>query len=223
MKRRVEHVSAFEGYQRWAATYDAAPNPVVAMDVRHTPALLRPQHGEHILDAGCGTGRSLPAMIEAGARPVGIDFSVEMLKVAHRRLPGAHLAAADLQRPLPLRSRRFDAALCALVGEHLDDLPSVFGEVRRVLRPGGRFVFSVYHPELAAAGVEANFEDAGTEYRLGAVRYTTGDYLTLLSDAGFRDLASQEFAGDEALAAAIPNGARYLGRPMLLVLTARAA
>jgi len=192
------------------------------MDMRHTPAFLNPQRGESILDAGCGTGRSLPWMIEAGARPVGIDFSIEMLKVAHRRLPGAHLAA-DLQRPLPLRSRRFDAAHCALVGEHLEDLRATFVELRRVLRPGGRFVFSAYHPELAAAGVEANFEDSGTEYRLGAVRYTTGDYLTLLSDAGFRDLAHQEFAGDEALAAVIPNGSRYLGRPMLLVLTARNA
>jgi ubiquinone/menaquinone biosynthesis C-methylase UbiE len=223
MKRRVEHVSAFEGYQRWAATYDDAPNPVVAMDIRHTPAYLAPRRGERILDAGCGTGRSLQAMTQAGARPVGLDFSVEMLKVAHRRMPRAHLAAADLQKPLPLRDRRFDAALCALVGEHLEDLPSVFNEVRRVLRPGARFVFSVYHPELAAAGVEANFEAAGTEYRLGAVRYTTGDYLTLLSDAGFRDLTSHEFAGDEALASAIHNGARYLGRPMLLVLTANVA
>jgi ubiquinone/menaquinone biosynthesis C-methylase UbiE len=223
MQRRIRHVSAIEGYQRWAATYDATPNPVVAMDRRFTLGFLGPRRGEHILDAGCGTGASLPSIVQAGARPVGIDFSVEMLRVARRRLPGVHLAAADLQRPLPLRPHRFDAALCALVGEHLADLPTVFAELRRVLLPGGRFVFSVYHPELAAAGAEANFEDAGTEYRLGAMRYTTGDYLTLLSDAGFRDLSYREFAGDDVLAAAIPNGARYLGRPMLLVLTARTA
>ena len=223
MQRRIRHVSALEGYQRWAATYDATPNPVVAMDRRFTPAFLRLEPGERILDAGCGTGASLPSFVAGGARPVGIDFSVEMLKLAHRRQPGVHLAAADLQRPLPLRPRRFDAALCALVGEHLDDLPAVFTELRRVLRPQGRLVFSVYHPELAAAGVEANFEAAGTEYRLGAVRYSTADYLTLLSDAGFHNLAAQDFAGDETLASAIPNGARYLGRPMLLVLTARNA
>jgi len=193
------------------------------MDRRHTPAFLAPQTGESILDAGCGTGRSLPAIIDAGARPVGIDFSVEMLKVAQRRLPGAWLAAADLQRPLPLRSARFDAALCALVGEHLEDLPFTFAELRRVLRPGGRFVFSVYHPEMAAAGIEAHFEDRGIEYRLGAVKYTTADYLTLLSDAGFESLTSQDFSGDSDLVAELPNGARYLGRPLLLVLTGRIA
>jgi SAM-dependent methyltransferase len=223
MKRRVEHVSAFEGYQRWAATYDATPNPIVAMDDRYTLPLLGPRPGESILDAGCGTGRSLPSMVEAGARPVGLDFSVEMLKVARRRLAGVRLAAADLHRPLPLRPRRFDAALCALVGEHLQDLRPLFSEVRRVLRPGGRFVFSVYHPELAAAGKEANFEDRGTEYRLGAMRYTTDDYLTLLDAAGFRDPSFQEFSGDAQLAAAIPGGERYFGQPLLLLLTARTA
>jgi SAM-dependent methyltransferase len=221
MNRRVEHVSALEGYQRWAATYDATPNPVVAMDLRHTPGFLNPQPGERILDLGCGTGRSLPWMLEAGARAVGIDFSIEMLKVAHQRLPSASLALVDLQRPLPLRPHYFDAAHCALVGEHLDDLAALFSELRRVLRPGGRLVFSVYHPDLAAAGVEANFEAQGTEYRLGAVRYTTTDYLTLLSDAAFENLTSHEFAGDKALAATIPNGHKYLERPLLLVLTAR--
>ncbi|HLG11646.1 MAG TPA: class I SAM-dependent methyltransferase [Dehalococcoidia bacterium] len=220
MQRRIEHVSAFEGYQRWAASYDDTPNPVVAMDERHTLPFLAPRPGEDILDAGCGTGRSLPPIVAAGARPVGLDFSIEMLKVARRRQPGARIAAADLQRTLPLRSHRFDAALCALVGEHLTDLRATFAEVRRVLRPGGRFVFSVYHPEMAAAGVEANFEDQGTEYRLGAVRYSTGDYLTLLSDAGFYEPSYQEFTGDEELAARLPNGTKYLGRPLLLVLTA---
>ncbi len=223
MRRRVEHVSAFAGYQRWAATYDDTPNPVVAMDARHTLPLLAPRPGEDVLDAGCGTGRSLPSLVAAGARPVGIDFSVEMLKVARRRLPGARLAAADLQRPLPLRPRRFDAALCALVGEHLPDLRATFSEVQRVLRPAGRFVFSVYHPEMAAAGVEANFEAGGTEYRLGAVKYSTSDYLTLLLDAGFREPSFEEFAGDEELAAHLPNGAKYLGRQLLLVFTTRSA
>lgn len=220
MPRRVQHVSAWEGYQRWAATYDSGPNPVIAMDERYTPAVLAARPGERILDAGCGTGRGLAAMLQSGARPLGIDFSVEMLKVAHGRQPRVHLAAADLQKPLPLRSRRFDAALCALVGEHLADLRTFFSEVRRVLRPGGRFVFSVYHPEMAAAGVEANFEDGGTEYRLGAVKYTVGDYRTLLADAGFREPAQREFAGDETLAAQIPNGARYVGKPVLLILSA---
>jgi hypothetical protein len=94
--------------------------------------------------------------------------------------------------------------------------------VHRVLRPGARFVFSVYHPEMAAAGVEANFQDSGVEYRLGAVKYTISDYLNLLSDAGFLTPAYQEFAGDAELAARLPNGAKYLGRPLLLVMTAAA-
>jgi ubiquinone/menaquinone biosynthesis C-methylase UbiE len=220
MKRRVKQVSAFEGYQRWAASYDSTPNPVVAMDQRQTMSFLAPLRGEAVLDAGCGTGHSLARIAAAGARPVGLDFSVEMLKVARRRLPAAGLVAADLERTLPLRSRRFDAALCALVGEHLPRLRATFAELRRVLRPGGRFVFSVYHPTMAAAGVEANFREGSTEYRLGAVKYTADDYLSFMGDAGFANATLHEFVGDSELAAGVPDGGKYLGQPLLLVITA---
>jgi SAM-dependent methyltransferase len=122
-----------------------------------------------------------------------------------------------------VRPACFDAALCALIGEHLDDLPTVFAETHAALRPRGRFVFSVYHPELAAAGKEANFAREDTEYRLGAVRYRTEDYLHLLADAGFQDLTTHEFHGDRELAAAVPPAERYIDHPLLLVLEARKA
>jgi SAM-dependent methyltransferase len=44
-------------------TYDETPNPVVAMDARHTLDALAPKPDEHVLDAGCGTGRHLGPMI----------------------------------------------------------------------------------------------------------------------------------------------------------------
>jgi SAM-dependent methyltransferase len=65
----TKRVSVQEGYDLWSETYDTTPNPVVAMDARHTVALLQPQVGERILDAGCGTGRNLKALLEAGAIP----------------------------------------------------------------------------------------------------------------------------------------------------------
>src|SRR5439155_23858314 len=154
MERSVRNVEALEGYNLWAATYDETPTPVVALDARHSVRVLTPAPGELILDAGCGTGRNLGAIKEAGARPVGVDFSPAMLEVAHRVHAEADLAVADLQQALPFADGRFDAALCALVGEHLSELPSVFSELPRVLKPGGRLVFSVYHPDMAAAGIE---------------------------------------------------------------------
>ncbi|HWO73614.1 MAG TPA: class I SAM-dependent methyltransferase, partial [Dehalococcoidia bacterium] len=152
MTENVRRVDPLEGYERWAATYDTTPDPVVSLDSRHSVRVLSVESGELILDAGCGTGRNLSRMREEGARPVGIDFSPAMLRSAHRRVPDVPLAAADLQSPLPFRDATFDAVLCSLVGEHLARLEFALGELRRVLKVGGRLVFSVYHPQLAAAG-----------------------------------------------------------------------
>jgi SAM-dependent methyltransferase len=111
--------------------------------------------------------------------------------------------------------------LCALIGEHLNVLPLALEEMHRVLRPGGRLVFSVYHPEMAAAGKEANFERSGVEYRLGAYRYSMADYANLLEVAGFEDPARHEFLGDERLVRSVPSATRLLGFPVLLVFEAR--
>ncbi|HWQ34254.1 MAG TPA: class I SAM-dependent methyltransferase [Blastocatellia bacterium] len=221
MEKKIQRVTVQEGYDLWAETYDTTPNPVVAMDARHTLSMLAPQPGERILDAGCGTGRNLKSVISAGSRAVGLDFSHGMLKVAQRRLPRVPLLRADLQRQFPFQRECFDAVLCALIGEHLDDLRTTFSETHAVLRRGGRFVFSVYHPELAAAGKEANFQRDGIEYRLGAVRYTVDDYLNLLEDAGFRQFAYREFNGDEELARQVPAAERLLNVPVLFAVEAR--
>jgi malonyl-CoA O-methyltransferase len=211
------------GYDLWAETYAATPNAVVALDERVTPALISAQAGERILDAGCGAGRAFPTLLAAGARVTGVDFSRGMLRVARSRYPAVPLAQADLQGRLPFRDGVFDAVLCALVGEHLDQLPSVAAELRRVLRPGGRALFSVYHPAMAAAGKEANFTRDGVEYRLGAVRHTLADYTSAFTNAGFRDLQTHEYVGDAALIEQLPIARKFLDFPLLLVLEGRVA
>ena len=218
--KKIELVSARQGYDLWSETYDSTPNPVVAMDSRHTIKLLAPAGGELILDAGCGTGRNLKPLLLAGSTAVGIDFSHRMLQVARRQLETSPVALADLQASLPFCSRSFDAVLCALIGEHLSDLRVVLDEFYRILKPGGRLVFSVYHPEMSAAGIEANFERGGVEYRLGAIHYSVAEHLRLLQEARFEGIRVHEFSGDEELVESIPAAAKYLGFPILLVVTA---
>ena len=210
-----------EGYDLWSTAYDTTDNPVVALDARETIRILAPIEGEHILDAGCGTGRNLRAIASAGCPAVGVDFSMGMLSVARSLLPGIPLVCADIARPLPLLPGRFDAALCALIGEHIDDLGPLFGAIAEAVRPGGRLVFSVYHPELAFDGKEANFTTGGVEYRLGAVRHTVEDYEAAMEGAGFMKLKRREFRGDEALAVVAKSARRYVGRNLLLVIEGR--
>jgi SAM-dependent methyltransferase len=218
--KKIEHVSARQGYDLWSETYDSTPNPVVAMDSRHTIKLLAPASGELILDAGCGTGRNLKPLFLAGSTAVGIDFSHRMLQIARRLRDNSPVALANLQAGLPFFSSSFDAVLCALIGEHLSDLRVVFDEFYRILKPGGRLVFSVYHPEMSAAGIEANFEREGVEYRLGAIHYSVAEHLRLLEEARFKGIQVYEFSGDEKLVESVPAAAKYLGFPILLVVTA---
>lgn len=221
-EKKIERITAREGYDLWSETYDSTANPVVAMDSRHTIKILEPRAGELILDAGCGTGRNLSHLLSAASKPIGIDFSSGMSKVAHRSFPDVPIALADLERDLPFEAGTFDAVLCALIGEHLNEMSAVFREFHRVLKAGGRLVFSVYHPRMSAAGIEANFERSGIEYRLGAVHYSVQEHIDLLKDSGFEEIIASEFNGDEELVASIPSAAKYLGFPVLLVLRARA-
>jgi ubiquinone/menaquinone biosynthesis C-methylase UbiE len=219
---KIERPGVRAGYDQWSESYDRTPNPLVALDRRHTVDLLGPRPGEHILDAGCGTGGNLRRLVHVGSRAVGVDLSRGMLRVARRALGDVWLAQADLAGELPVRAGGFDAVLCALVGEHLPQPVSFFRQARRALHAGGRLIFSVFHPAMAAAGAEANFQHQGVEYRLGAHRHSVGDYLQALDDAGFGQMRAHEFRGDAALAAAVPAGARYLGKPLLLAVEALA-
>jgi len=218
----VERPGVRAGYDLWAATYDVTPNPVVAMDARVTVAAVNARSGERVLDAGCGTGRNLPALLASGARVMGIDFSLGMLRVAHERHPDVPFVQADLQAIWPFQDDSFDVVLCALVGEHLDRLDIVTREMQRVLAPGGRAIFSVYHPAMAEAGKEANFQRDGTEYRLGAVRHTLADYQSAFERAGFGEVSVAEYLGDEELALVVPVAAKFIGFPLLIVIEGRA-
>lgn len=220
MAKKVVKVGVREGYDLWAETYDVTPNLVVAMDERQTLELLDARPGELILDAGCGTGRNLKRLAAAGAEVYGVDFSLGMLSVARKTCPSAPFVVADLQKPLPFAEDTFDAVLCALIGEHLGDLSSAFKEIRAVLKPRGRLVFSVYHPALAISGKQAHFECDGVEYRLGAHLHTAELYMDLLKEAGFTRVTRYEFYGDQELAKDVPSARKYLGFPVLLALEA---
>ena len=116
-----------------------------------------------------------------------------------------------------------DRALCALVGEHISDLAALFGELRRLLRPGGWLVFSVYHPFLALMGKQANFTspDGTVQYRLGAELHLVSDYVNALRGAGLALHELREVVATPALCEQIPALDKLRGQPVLLVLSGR--
>jgi SAM-dependent methyltransferase len=88
-----------------------------------------------ILDLGCGKGRFTRRLAVRGARVVGLDISRAML-LETRGLPCVRGSA----RRLPFASGTFDAVVAVETFQHIQDVTNTIAEVRRVLRPVGRFL-----------------------------------------------------------------------------------
>jgi SAM-dependent methyltransferase len=102
-----------------------------------------------LLDVGCGTGRfAVLASQRLGARVWGIDPSDEMLAQARRRAGAARVGwkRAEAEH-LPFKDGWFDAAHAHLVLHVLADRAGAYGELARVLQPGGRVALVSFRPE----------------------------------------------------------------------------
>jgi trans-aconitate methyltransferase len=98
---------------------------------------LDPQPDEYVLDLGCGDGQLTQRIAESGAHVLGVDGSAEMVAAARER--GVEAEHANAER-LPFRDATFDAVFSNAVLHWVRDQDAMMQQVRRVLKPGGRFV-----------------------------------------------------------------------------------
>ena len=124
--------------------------------------LLGDVDGRRVLDVGCGGAQSTRWLASRGAQVAGFDLSAGMLRAGRGR--PVPLVQADATR-LPFADASFDLASSAYGAvPFVDDPARVMREVARVLRPGGRWVFSLTHP------VRWAFPDDPGEHGLTATR-----------------------------------------------------
>lgn len=137
-----------DAYRRAARWYDRAFGRLNAglrgIGLKMFPA----RQGMDVLDVGCGTGIQLAAYQRAGCRVCGLDASPAMLAAARRRLgEEARLHLGDAAR-MPYPDGAFDLILATTV---LHEMPpqvraAVLGEMKRVLRAGGRILLTDFEP-----------------------------------------------------------------------------
>lgn len=133
-----------------------------------TERLLAVMPGELVLDVACGNGLTSRRLAAMGAEVVAFDFAEELIERARARTTehGGRIAyhvvdATDETALLALGEGQFDAALCQMALFDMAEIRPLMRALARLLRPGGRFVFSVIHPCFNSPGMThmAEMED----------------------------------------------------------------
>lgn len=140
---RAWYESAFQ--REYLALYPHRDLAEARADVEALERLISPPKDAPLLDLGCGGGRHLVALWEAGYRSMtGLDLSEELLEVARRALAevgasGVEVVRADMRRISFVGHFATVLSMFTSFGYFLDDRENeaVIGAVHRALRPGG--------------------------------------------------------------------------------------
>jgi ubiquinone/menaquinone biosynthesis C-methylase UbiE len=121
--------------------------------------------GERLLDAGIGSGLSAILFAKAGLSVHGMDFSPVMLELCRLKGFAAELKQHDVQDvPWPYPAEAFDHVVCCGVMHFIPDLETIFGEVGRVIRPGGIFAFTTKAPPSSAVSHPKYYQEKSEDF-----------------------------------------------------------
>lgn len=151
---------------------------------------LRPD--EHVLEIACGNGNFSRWMAQQGAQVVATDVSSVFIDRARARttehadrITYQTLDATDSAALLALGEARFDAAVCNMA---IMDIPSITPLVQalpRLLKPGGRFVFTIMHPCFNSVGLIKAVEEDDKDGILTVRHFVKIEkYATPISEKG---------------------------------------
>lgn len=168
---------------------------------------LGPVAGRDVLELGSGAGQCSRWVRSRGGRPVGLDLSHRQLQHSRRLDQETGLVVPSVQATateLPLRDRSLDVVFSSFGAlQFVSDIAATVREVARVLRPDGRFAFSITHPtrwsfpdDPGEPGLTATqsywdrtpyveVDDATGQVSYVEHHRTLGDWVELLSSHGF--------------------------------------
>ncbi|MEK6699562.1 MAG: class I SAM-dependent methyltransferase [Nitrospirota bacterium] len=165
-------------YEQWFVK-----NPHAYISELHAVRELLPPGGKGF-EIGAGTGRF--------AAPLGIAMGIEpspaMAELAGKR--GIEVVKAVAEK-LPFKDNEFDFALMVTTICFLDDLDLAFGEVRRVLKPGGSFIIGFVDKNSPLGKFYQSRQGKSVFYK-DATFYSVDDILSHLKKAAFADAAFRQ-------------------------------
>lgn len=128
-----------------------APNQLRLLDLKE---------GERVLDIACGNGQFAREMARHGADVVAFDFAETFIERAKQHTDAAGITSIDYRvvdatdeaQLRSLGNHDFDAAVCTMALMDMPTIEQLLAALPSLLKPGGRFVFSVHHPCFNSTG-----------------------------------------------------------------------
>jgi ubiquinone/menaquinone biosynthesis C-methylase UbiE len=186
---RFEH----EGWERVADKYDSVWSSLTRQFIPYLIETAQVSPGMSVWDVACGPRYVSDAIRKAGAIPMGIDFSERMVTIAKKMFPGIRFDQSDAQN-LACDDVGFDRVLINFGLLHLSRPEQACAEAFRVLRPNGKFGFTVWASPSQSPGakivndaIEAH-ADLNVELPEGPPRYLyeqKEECRAVLEKAGF--------------------------------------
>jgi cyclopropane fatty-acyl-phospholipid synthase-like methyltransferase len=166
------------------------------------PQVLEVGPGSSVLEVGCGSGGYAVHLAErVGCSLVGLDINESGVRTANQLARERGLASRarfeqhDVSKNLPFEGNPFDAILSNDVLCHLPGRPGVLREMFRVLKAGGRMLFS----DALVVGGMLSHEEIATRSSIGFYVYSPpGENERLIEQAGFRVVRVSDTTGSAA-------------------------
>ncbi len=185
-KVRTETYGQDLGQTSWVTTEESS----------EIPKMLRLQADSSVLEIGCGSGRyALYLARNPGCTILGVDVNApgvhnaNQLATASGLAERAHFEQCNASKSLPFNDQTFNAVFANDVLCHIPGRLKLLAEMFRLLKPGGRMLFS---DALVVGGVISN-EEIATRSSIGYYVYSPpGENERLLEQAGFQEIRATD-------------------------------
>jgi SAM-dependent methyltransferase len=207
----LQAVRAFEhaGWQQAAPAYSATFARATGGFIDALLDAARVETGLRVLDLACGPGLVTGAARVRGAIATGLDFSAAMIALARAAHPEIRFHEGDAEA-LPFADGSFDAVVANFGIHHMPDPVCALSEARRVLRPGGRMVFTSWAAPAENIAWKLLFDAISAHGDLAAAKTPPSggglrkpeDLVRVLNLAGFAAAAAWRVTSEWRFAAA---------------------
>lgn len=207
---RIETYGADFGQTSWVTTEES----------NEIPKTLGLTGDSFVLEIGCGSGGYALYLAEnAGCRIVGLDINAPGIHNANQLALAKGLASqvrfeqCDASKKLPFDDHTFDAIFSNDVLCHLPGRPAVLSEIFRVLKPGGRMLFS----DALVIGGLVSHEEIATRSSIGFYVYSPpGENERIMGKVGFSEIKATDTTESAAHLAKRWHDAREMRKADLL-------